>query len=181
VEVDVTADTDADLVLRTANGDKTALATLFDRYAATLTRYAWAISSSRMDVEEVVQDSFVTLWQKANGLVLPTDSLLPWLLVVCRNHALNLGRKRARAQGDELPEELAVPADEADARERLRWVRDEIDALEPIDRRVCELCLLEGHSYSEAAEMLGLSLGAVTKRVSRSRARLKKAVMHDEH
>ncbi|MDY1005881.1 sigma-70 family RNA polymerase sigma factor [Curtobacterium sp. CFBP9011] len=60
-------------------------------------------------------------------------------------------------------------------------IRDEIDTLPPLDRRICELCLIEGHSYTEAATMLGLSVGAVTQRVSRSRARLKKAVMHDEH
>ncbi len=60
-------------------------------------------------------------------------------------------------------------------------IRDEIDTLPPLDRRICELCLIEGHSYTEAATMLGLSVGAVTQRVSCSRARLKKAVMHDEH
>ncbi|WNY35422.1 RNA polymerase sigma factor [Curtobacterium aurantiacum] len=46
---------------------------------------------------------------------------------------------------------------------------------------MCELCLLEGHSYAEAAELLGLTVGAVTQRVSRNRRRLKKVVMHDEH
>ena len=107
---------DATLTRRLADGDRTALADAFDRFAPTLTRYAWAQAERRQD-----------------------------------------------------------------ARERLRWVRDEIAALAPVDRRICELCLLEGHSYAEAAEILGLSVGAVTQRVSRSRARLKKAVMHDEH
>ncbi|PYY48794.1 MULTISPECIES: RNA polymerase sigma factor [unclassified Curtobacterium] len=176
-------DTEADAALarRLADGDRTALADAFDRFAPTLTRYAWALADSRQDVEELVQDTFLTLWQKAAGLDLATSALLPWLLVVCRNHARNQARRSAKNRGDELPEELAAHPGADEARERLRWVRDEIAALAPIDRRICELCLLEGHSYAEAAQILGLSVGAVTQRVSRSRARLKKAVMHDEH
>uniref|UniRef100_A0A942SYS3 Sigma-70 family RNA polymerase sigma factor n=1 Tax=Neobacillus citreus TaxID=2833578 RepID=A0A942SYS3_9BACI len=175
------AETDEQIVRAVAAGDQSALARAFDRYAATLTRYAWAIVDSRQDVEEVVQDAFLTLWQRAATLELPADTMLPWLLVVCRNHGLNTGRKQARRRADELPEHLAGPADHDEARERLRWVRAEIAALPETDRRICELCLLEGHSYAEAAAMLGLSVGAVTQRVSRSRARLRKAVMHDEH
>jgi len=175
------AESDAVLVRGLADGDTAALASAFDRFAPTLTRYAWALAGSRQDVEELVQDTLLTLWQKAGTLQLPTGALLPWLLVVCRNHARNQARKRNRTEGDELPVELASPPDVEAARERLRWVRDEIAALDPLNRRICELCLLEGHSYSEAAAVLGLSVGVVTKRVSRSRARLKKAVMHDEH
>jgi RNA polymerase sigma-70 factor (ECF subfamily) len=174
-------DADADLARRLAHGDRTALSDAFDRFAPTLTRYAWALAGSKQDVEELVQDTFLTLWQKAATIDLATGSLVPWLLVVCRNHARNQARRAAKNAGDELPEDLAAPTDAAEARERLRWVRDEIAAMAPVDRRICELCLLEGHSYSEAATMLGLSVGAVTQRVSRSRARLKKAVTHDEH
>jgi RNA polymerase sigma-70 factor (ECF subfamily) len=181
--VDGSTDTDDDVALlaRMALGDKAALATAFDRFAPTLTRYAWAIAPRRMDVEELVQDTLLTMWQKAATTELPTGSLVPWLLVVCRNHARNLARRHAKTDGDELPDDLAAPPDADEARERLRWVRDEIAALPALDRRICELCLLEGHSYSEAATMLGMSVGAVTQRVSRSRARLRKAVMHDEH
>ncbi|WP_260855893.1 RNA polymerase sigma factor [Curtobacterium sp. 9128] len=174
-------DDDAALVRRMALDDTGALATAFDRYAPTVTRYAWALAGSKQDVEELVQDTLLTLWQKAATIELSTGTLLPWLLVVCRNHARNQARRLAKNAGDELPAELAAPTDADDARERLRWVRDEIAALPETDRRICELCLLEGHSYAEAAAMLGLSVGAVTQRVSRSRARLKKAVTHDEH
>ncbi|WNY33391.1 sigma factor [Curtobacterium flaccumfaciens] len=86
-----------------AQGDTGALARAFDRYAATLTRYAWALVDDRSDVEEIVQDAFLTLWQRAATLELPADTVLPWLLVVCRNHAFNTGRKQARRRADELP------------------------------------------------------------------------------
>jgi RNA polymerase sigma factor (sigma-70 family) len=111
----------------------------------------------------------------------PGTSVLPWLLVTCRNHARNLLRTQRRHDADALPADLASAAsDDGEARERLRWVRAEIDALSPLDREVCELCLIEGRSYAEAALTLGLSVGAVTQRLSRSRARIKKAVTNDE-
>lgn len=57
-------DADVDLLTRLAVGDTNALSIIFDRHAKTVTRYAWALVDKRMDVEEVVQDTFVTVWQK---------------------------------------------------------------------------------------------------------------------
>ncbi|WP_173923306.1 RNA polymerase sigma factor [Agromyces sp. Marseille-P2726] len=181
--MDESEGSDADLLKRVAGGDQRALAVVFDRYAPAVTRYAWAIAASRMDVEEIVQDTFVTMWRRAGEVTIAETSLLPWLLVTCRNLGRNAARKSARHEADELDETSTNRADAVrdhhdaeSARDDLRWVLDEIERLDPIDRRVCELCLIEGMPYAEAAEHLGLSVGAVKQRVSRSRARLKKAV-----
>lgn len=187
--MDQSVSTDADLLVRLARGDEMALSMLFDRHAATVTRYAWALASSRMDVEEIVQDTFFTAWRKSAQITMTDASLLPWLLVTCRNFALNLRRKGTRNQADALPDEgftelpgAARTLREAEAaRDQLRWVLDEIERLAPIDRQVCELCLIEGLPYAEAASRLNLSVGAVKQRVSRSRARLRKAVTVDEN
>jgi DNA-directed RNA polymerase specialized sigma24 family protein len=101
---------DAALTRRLADGHRTALADAFDRFAPTLTRYAWAQAERRQDVEELVQDTFLTLWQKAATIDLATSALLPWLLVVCRNHARNQARRLAKGAGDELPEDLPARA-----------------------------------------------------------------------
>jgi len=45
-----------------------------------------------------------------------------------------------------------------------------------IDRRICEMCLIEGAPYAEAAEAVGLSTPATAKRLERARARIRKAV-----
>jgi RNA polymerase sigma factor (sigma-70 family) len=185
--VDESDGTDAELLERLASGDQRALAVVFDRHAPAVTRYAWAIAPSRMDVEEIVQDTFLTVWRKAAGILIAETSLLPWLLVTCRNFGMNAVRKAARNQAEQFDDDAAHRADvvrdyrDAEAaREDVRWVLDEIERLGPIDRQVCELCLVEGLPYAEAAEQLNLSVGAVKQRVSRSRARLKKAVSLDE-
>jgi RNA polymerase sigma-70 factor (ECF subfamily) len=204
VLVDHQGESDAELLTQIAGGSKQALAVMFDRHGQAVTRYAWALAASRMDVEEIVQDTFVTTWQKAATIVVPQSSALPWLLVTCRNHALNLVRKNRRHEADALPDDdggtpsvtgataprttatatatasaIADQAAAADARDTLRWVMAEIEQLEPLDRRICTLCLIEGRPYTEAAESLGLSVDAVKKRVSRARLRLRKGVADD--
>jgi RNA polymerase sigma-70 factor (ECF subfamily) len=183
VHVNDTEVPDGELLARLAQGDAEALGVVFDRHAPAVTRYAWALATERMDVEELVQDTFFTVWSRGASVTIAGTSLLPWLLVTCRNHALNLQRRRAKHEARTLDGELELVATtgDQDARDRLRWVMDEIGRLPFIDRRVCELCLVEGRSYVEAADELGLSVDAVKKRVSRARTRLRKAVADDEN
>ena len=179
VRVDVGEVLDAELLQRAANGDKKALADILRRHSPAVTRYAWALVANQQDVEEVVQDTFVTCWRKAGTIDVLDRSLLPWLLVTCRNLALNLNRSRRRHAADELPADILVSDEDGEARDRLRWVTSEIERLSLLDRRVCELCLIEGRTYAEAAEATGISVGAVRQRVSRTRSKLRKAAIDD--
>ena len=176
---------EADRVLlsRSADGDRRAFGVLFDRHSRAVTRYAWALLSDEMDVQEIVQDTFVTAWEKAAKVSVVETSALPWLLLTCRYHALNLRRKRVSQRTDELDEQLADIAasdDQETAVQRLRWVTDEIAALDPTDRQICELCLIEGRSYKEAASIVGKSVGAVSKRLERARTRFRMVVSDNE-
>lgn len=177
--MDITTRSDRELLRQVADRDAQALTAVLDRHGPSVTRYAWALTARRMDVEEVVQDTFFTLWRRAADIE-SDASLLPWLLVTCRNHARNVNRRNARHDGDEISDQLAAPDEPSEARDRLRFVLAEIDALSEVDRRVCELCLVEGRPYAEAAEVVGLSVGAVKQRVFRTRTRLRKVVVDHE-
>ena len=100
--------TDTELLRGLVGGDQRPLSILFDRHAAAVTRYAWALASNRQDVEEIVQDTFVTLWRRADAIAVPETSVLPWLLVTCRNTAANLARRHLRNRADELPDEATT-------------------------------------------------------------------------
>jgi RNA polymerase sigma factor (sigma-70 family) len=181
--VEAMGEADRVLLSRSAAGDRRAFGVLFDRHSRAVTRYAWALLSDQMDVEEIVQDTFVTAWEKAARVSVVETSALPWLLVTCRYHALNLRRKRVLQRTDELPEQLADVAaneDQEVAVQRLRWVTDEISALDPLDRRICELCLIDGRSYKDAAAIVGKSVGAVSKRLERARTRIRMVVSNNE-
>lgn len=170
---------DGQLIERMSAGEMRALSALYDRHSAAVARYAWALAADRHDAEELLQDTFVTVWRSARRIRLVGSSALPWLLVTCRNHARNLARKRARDRTVPLPDDLPS-IDDTDTREQLRWVTEAISLLDPTDRRVCELCLVEGRPYKEVAALLGTSVGAIKQRVARSRARLRKAMVENE-
>lgn len=174
--------TDQQLLMLTASHDHSAFAALYDRHAETVARYLWAWVEDRDAVQDLVQETFVTAWQKAPGVNVVEASALPWLLTMAKNHARNRQRKVARRRETPLTAWTTHPRDDSASadRERLRWVMDEIEALSEIDRRICELCLVQGWPYREAAAELGHSVSALAKRLQRARARIREAELtHD--
>nr|WP_244645027.1 sigma-70 family RNA polymerase sigma factor [Frigoribacterium sp. CFBP 8766] len=169
------------MVARVARGDATAFHALFDRHTKTIFRYAWGLAENRTDVDDLVQETFLVAWKKRADLRVISDSLLPWLLVTCRNASLNLARSRRRHESSELVDELPNSSawhqkqDRDSALDQLEWVLAEIEALPAVDRRLCELCLIDGRSYEEAATFLGLTPASARKRIQRSRQRLRTA------
>jgi RNA polymerase sigma factor (sigma-70 family) len=163
---------DVDLLELFTRGDERGFDVLYRRYAAGILRYAWALADTSQQAEELVQETFLTLWQKRTASAIYDDSLLPWLLAVCKNHWRNLRRAESRHHNLRLDSiaEQASPPDE------LKWVTDDLDILSPNDRRLCELCLIEGYSYQEAAAELDITTSAAGKRLERARGRLRKAV-----
>lgn len=162
---------DIDLLIALRDGDGQGFATLYRRHAATVLRYAWALAETPQQAEELTQETFITLWRKAARASVYDDSLLPWLLTACKNHARNL--RRAESRHRHLPLEAA---ELAPAQDDLQWIVDDLDILSPNDRRLCELCLIEGYSYQEAARQLEITPAAAGKRLERARARLRREV-----
>jgi RNA polymerase sigma factor (sigma-70 family) len=163
---------DADLLALSAGGSDAAFADLFDRHYTPVFRYARRILGNETDAADAAQTTFITAWGKIRSVRLVGDSALPWLLSTCRFVVLNQLRAQKRRGEVELTDAVATvtgtPEDP-----KVAWAIDEIGHLGEIDRRACELTLVSGLSYREAAERLGTTAGAVAKRVERSRSRLK--------
>lgn len=162
-----------------AHGDDLAFETLYRRHAAAVLRYAWALATTREQAEDLTQETFVTLWTKRTDASVHDCSLLPWLLATCKNHWRNLYRAELRRRTvplESVPDH-AAPA----AVDQLCWLEDDLESLTETDRVLCELCLVEGYSYREAAELLRLSVAATGKRLQRARARLRKDLMERDN
>jgi RNA polymerase sigma factor (sigma-70 family) len=170
-----TTASDSELIRLAVRSDRGAFSALFARYSQPVYRYAWGLTRDDGDAEEITQEVFVIAWKKLSTLRVVDSSALPWLLVTCRNVGRNHLRARrptatfdeARLPGDRLRHERV---------EELSWAKREIDRLGGVDQRIVHLCLIEGYSYSEAAEHLGLTTSAVGKRVERLRATLRLAL-----
>lgn len=172
---------DSRLLALVVSGDASAFDVLYRRHSPAVARYAWTWCQDTDVMQEIVQETFITAWRKAGRIELPGDSLLPWLLVTARHHGANMRRKAARRREDRLDVALALSSDGSyEAAEQLRWVRDAIESLDPLDQKVCQLCLVEGLTYREAAERLDQTPAWVGKRLQRARAHIRKAEFSDD-
>lgn len=157
---------DASLVAALRAGDEGALADLYRRYAEGLLAVAYRITGSRDDAEDVVHDVFVGL-ERALRSYDERGRLLAWLRRVTARTALMQARSRRRreARHDAVAEREEAPPDPVE--DRLA-VRDALEEMSAKLRVVFVLKEIEGFSHGEIAEMLGISEGASSMRLSRA-------------
>lgn len=157
----------ATLIHRIATGDRAALAALFDREAGKLIAIARRIVRRQDLAEEVVQDSFVALWQRAGQYEASRGNAAGWLATIVRNRALNLLRDGSRMDyhdGDTLAAlgDRAVDATNAfDALAERDALKLCLAQLDEAKRRAILLCYVTGLNHGEVAATLNAPLGTV--------------------
>lgn len=177
--VETAATDDATLVAQAASGSEHAFRTLYRAYVRPVYWLAHRLVGNATDAEDVTQETFLVAWRKLRGLELAGDSLLPWLVTVCRFQAANRIRTQRRdrehladAAQDSIPSTVDVEQQVIDAEFADRILR-EVQGLSPLDRDIFRLCATEGYAYQAAAEELGVAHGVVRNRLSRIRTRLR--------
>ena len=155
--------TDLELIARWKRGDEHAATVLVERHAPALARFAASLGE-RVDVEEIVQDTFVRAFSSIDSFR-ADSSLRTWLFTIERR--LILDRKRAerrRRDGGDIDEsDAATEFDALDAlvaKETESRVRRAVERLSPMQRDVFVLRVTEGLSYKEIAEVVGSTEGA---------------------
>jgi RNA polymerase sigma-70 factor (ECF subfamily) len=156
---------------------------LFDELQDRLLRYLLAVGLSLHDGEEIIQDSFLLLFQHLQDGK-SRQNLRGWVFRVARNLALkqrsaNQLRVRRDVEFDETLTEQHVnpnltPEEELESRVRQTRLLAVVRALPERDRS-CLIMRAEGLHYREIAEALGISLGSVAASLARSLARLGRA------
>ncbi|HYJ50399.1 MAG TPA: sigma-70 family RNA polymerase sigma factor [Microbacterium sp.] len=170
---------DATLVAQAASGSEHAFRTIYRAYVRPVYWLAHRLVGNASDAEDVTQETFLVAWRKLPGLELAGDSLLPWLVTVCRFQASNRIRAQRRdrdhtaaAADESLPSTVDVEQQVIDTEFADRILR-EVEGLSPLDRDIFRLCATEGYAYQAAAEELGVAHGVVRNRLSRIRTRLR--------
>ena len=173
----------AQLLARSALGDRAAFAELYRSSAAKLFAVSLRIVRERTLAEEALQDSFVNIWTHAADYAQAKSAPLTWMTAIVRNRSLDIIR-RTREQPD-IDEELtanlvdttASPSREAEARadaHRLQHCLGELDAEQ---RQTIALAFFHGMSHSELAHHLRRPLGTVKTHVRRGLMKLKECLM----
>jgi RNA polymerase sigma factor (sigma-70 family) len=163
------------LIERVANGDRQALAHLYERYHLPLFRYLLHLTSDHGLAEELLQDTLVAVWRSAHTYK-GTSRLQTWLFGIARRQAHNTLRRRGVRLAD-VSHLDAVPAPDPEATLLTCVERDKLNAamslLAVSHREVLLLIFVEELSYRETAAVLNVPIGTVKSRLSYAKRALR--------
>ncbi len=150
------ASDDARLVRDARRGDEGAFARLYERYARVIHGLLLA-RAPRADVEDLVQDVFLSAWNRLDGLRDPA-AFGGWLTMIARNRATDFHRRAVESV--ELPDDL-MAHDGTVARSEALAVLEVIGTLPDAYRETLVMRLVEGLTGPEIAERTGLTPASV--------------------
>ncbi len=179
--LDEKQDSDAELIRRSAAGDRSAFNEIVERHEASVFRFARAIAPSDTAAEDALQEAFLGAWRGATSFR-GEASVRNWLLSIVRHAVYRQHRHRvdepeemesmsdlgiaAGWGSDETPETIAL------RRESHEAVMNALEALSVGDREILLLREVEGLPGEQVATMLGLAVPAMKSRLHRARLRL---------
>jgi RNA polymerase sigma-70 factor, ECF subfamily len=159
---------DSELVARMQRRDPQALGELYDRYGRVAYALILRVVRDTGIAEDLVQETFLRVWNRVHGFDAQKGSIGPWLLAVARNRAIDYlrsagGRERNAVEYEEIEHPSLFCDMEKDiiSSDKARIVKSAIEKLSPNHRQVIELAYFEGLSQTEMAERMGQPLGTV--------------------
>lgn len=182
---------ESSLLRRLRERDETALAELYDRLAPWVLGLATRILRDPAEAEEVLSDVFTQIWTHVEQHDSSRGTLVPWVLSITRNRALDGLRRRRRwwrkadrwGQARALDAELGLGAAPAHEASVPGWpvhtqVHAALASLPDEQRRLVELSYFEGLSHGEIARRTGQPLGTVKTRLRTAHAKLREGLRH---
>ncbi len=151
-----------------------------------LFRMALRITLNPAEAEDVVQDTMLKVWNRREQLE-QLDSIEAFCLTICRNLSLDKMRRMGR-QEQSLDTEYdptdhsytSNPEEQTVQRDRVKLVRQLIDQLPEKQRTAMQLRDIEGKSYRDIAEIMGISEDQVKVNIFRARQTIKKEFKQQE-
>ena len=175
---------DEDLIDLVGDGDSRAFEVIFDRHVGPAFALAFRMCGRRTLAEDVVQETFLSIWRSGAGYDTRRGSVRSWVLGVVRNRVVDAFRHGAAKEGRDVSdggkdagvESPERPEAEVARREEGRELRIELARLPVEQRRVIELAYFGGFTHHEIAEMLELPPGTVKGRMRLGLAKLREAL-----
>ncbi|HYW41852.1 MAG TPA: RNA polymerase sigma factor [Bryobacteraceae bacterium] len=156
-------------------GKEAALLRLFDDHHLPLFRYAWRLTGSTADAEDIVQECFLALLRPDCSFDPARTAIRTYLFGAVRNQSLNRLRRREQGVAAESTDHR-TPETEALRGETAEAVANAIAGLPEAQREVLLLAHYEQLSLAEIAEIMQLEVTAVKSRLQRARATLRETL-----
>lgn len=162
-----------------ARGDEQSLASLYDRYRLILFGLILRILHSRPEAEDVLQEVFLQVWQRAASFDETRGRPFTWLVTLARSRAIdrlrssNARERLATASAQGLTEDFVDTSAETFRAEQSEVVQRALAAIPEEQRRALALAYFEGLSQTEIAARLQEPLGTVKTRMRSGMTKLR--------
>jgi RNA polymerase sigma-70 factor (ECF subfamily) len=178
---------DAEFLKRIQRADQRALSSLYDRYAPVLYPFGLRMTGSHELAENLLQDVFVHVWEKAGSYAHQSGSVYAWLTAVCRAKAMekirpmnqkrkgNEGEGRSSRGSSESGQNIAASDTIVTLKGITEEVRNSLKSLSKLELRLLELSYYECQSQSDLARMLRIPLGTIKAKMRRGIQKLRQA------
>jgi RNA polymerase sigma-70 factor, ECF subfamily len=164
---------DFDLLAAVAAGNRAALEQLYHSYHRKLARFLSRFTSRYENVEEIINDTFMVVWQNAKDFR-NASQVSTWIFGIAYRTALkSLRRQKNHAAAlslDESPEQTVDPEADLEAQD---WVTHGLNYLTVDHRVTLELAYRMGHSLEEIAAITDTPVGTVKARMFHARRKLR--------
>jgi RNA polymerase sigma-70 factor (ECF subfamily) len=178
-----------DLLDRVAAQDHVALKALYDRCASKLFGLALRVVGNREWAEDVLQESFLSIWRSAGDYRASLSPPMAWLGLIVRSRGLDFLRRRTTSRShltQELDDGMAetlegnspCPMDTAQASEQAMALHQCLGRLDNRQREVVSLAYIRDLSHSELSLQLKLPLGTVKTWIRRGLDQLRQCMSH---
>ncbi len=174
------------LMQRTGQGDRGSFEQLYERFSGVLFSTALHVLGNQEAAEDVTQEVFVAIWEKAPLYDSGRGKPLTWAVTLARHKAIDRLRSQQRkgVLHDRIEQETKifeehtgnVSLDEVESAETCRLVRDALRHLARNQRQAIELAFFTGLTQAQIARQLGLPLGTVKARIRRGMMKLREII-----
>lgn len=158
------------LLFELRNGSKQAFEKIYKLYSTRLYGNLLKLVKSEVEAQEILQEVFIKIWDSRQTLDID-KSFRSWLFKIAENKVYDFFRKAARDKKKEA-RLLAIASSEYSPIEELLLNKEKtvilqkaIEALPPQRQQIFRLCKLEGKSYKEVSELLGISVSTISDHI----------------
>ncbi len=171
----------APLLPRVAQRETGAVHACIERYSPLVWSLARSLSRDMALVEDTVQEIFIDLWKSAARFDAAKSSETTFVATIARRRVIDKRRSMSRRPETETIEDQALPFEDlelghVDTRDEASHAAKAVQKLQPEQRQVLLLAVVEGLTHSQIATRTGLPLGTVKSHVRRGLAKVSEMI-----